>query len=79
MEELNQNTEESIQQENEVVVEPVLSLTATSLEMLIQASKWSQILAVLGFISLGFMCLGGLFFTIIFSFIPKTFETRCFR
>lgn len=73
MEELNQSPE-NIEQENVVKIDPVLGLTPTSLEMLAQASKWSQILAIISFVFIGFMSLGGIFSTILFSLIPKTPE-----
>jgi len=71
MEELNQIPEENIPQEPVIVVEPTLSLTQSSIEFLSQASKWAQILAIFGFLGIGFLCIFAIIMTVAFAFLPQ--------
>ena len=54
---------------------PIPQITLESLGFLNTTAKWSKYLAILGFIGLGMMLVGGLFMGVIFSFLnnmPKT-------
>ncbi|MEM9721339.1 MAG: DUF5362 family protein [Bacteroidota bacterium] len=51
-----------------------LHVTALSRDYLLSASKWSRILAILGFIGVGFMLLAGVFFVFASNFFPTSQE-----
>ncbi|WP_319267699.1 hypothetical protein [uncultured Draconibacterium sp.] len=70
--------EETIPSENETEVKPeTLELTEDINQNLHSAGKWSQFLAILGFIGVGFMVLIGITMSIVMAFIPST-ETEIF-
>ena len=48
---------------------PIPQITLESLGFLNTTAKWSKYLAILGFIGLGMMLVGGLFMGVIFSFL----------
>lgn len=65
--------EEILPTENQAEVKPaLLELTEEINHNLHGAGKWSQFLAILGFIGTGFMVLGGISVSIITAFIPAT-------
>lgn len=43
---------------------------------LLETVKWTKFLAILGYIGLGFLALGGLIFTVVFSFVGKIPEVN---
>ena len=47
-----------------------LVISETSESYLAEIKKWANFLAIMGFVGVGFMVLGGLFMTIIFSVLP---------
>ena len=51
-----------------------LHITALSRDYLLSAGKWSRILAILGFIGVGFIVLAGLFMVFASNFLPTTQE-----
>ena len=68
----NTFNEETLPTENQPEVKPAsLELTEEINHNLHSAGKWSQFLAILGFIATGFMVLGGITVSIISAFIPS--------
>jgi len=47
-----------------------LSMSPLSKQVLIEASKWANFLAIVGFVMLGFMVIGALFFIVAGSSLP---------
>ncbi|MDX8340223.1 DUF5362 family protein [Draconibacterium sp. IB214405] len=68
----NTFNEETLPTENQPQVKPeTLELTEEINRNLHSAGKWSQFLAILGFISTGFMILAGITMSIVTAFIPS--------
>ena len=69
----NTFNEETLPTENQPEVKPAsLELTEEINHNLHSAGKWSQFLAILGFIGTGFMVLGGISVSIMTAVIPAT-------
>ncbi len=69
---MDNTTNEQIIPENTTseTTESRLEITTNIQQDLHSAGKWSQFLAIMGFIGVGFMVLGGITISIIFAFIP---------
>ncbi|WP_319503466.1 hypothetical protein [uncultured Draconibacterium sp.] len=69
----NTFNEETLPTENQPAAKPeTLELTEDINHNLHSAGKWSQFLAILGFIGTGFMVLGGISVSLMTAFIPAT-------
>ena len=63
-------TQKKMETQEENITHTDLSVTTSSKDFLLYASKWSNFLAILGFVGIGLMVLGGLIVTIIGTSFP---------